>query len=458
MKRREFFKSVTELSLLTSSVVKKGNLLEGTEPQKGNRQIFLQREGNLLTLKGQPFRSLGVNKHEIFAAYYLADFFGGNLNRAVKDVLRSLDNLAETGLTIVRFHALPYWSAQIEDTYLKHRETFWQRFERMVRDCRERSIRLVPVLLWNIGAFVDIVGESLQDFANNPNSKSRNMFNAWVEDIVTRYKDDPTILFWEVTNEANLTVDLRPQLPKGVVPPTDLTKPYKHLTRNPGPRDWRNHWTADEMAAFVRETAFLIKSLDKNHLVAAGYSLPRPSAWHLWLGSLKRARKMDWTKDSDEEHANYIRMVHPEPLDFIDCHFYLGSQTTFDQLVLLKKVADDLDKPVYVGEVGVSSDLLGKDGYSSPIGLHGLKISLDALEALNVPLVLLWSWEDECSPTHEPVIRFSEHKEILKLLSETQKRWKQNLKPTRKGIHSDVEERLRALVQNWQELVSGQNR
>lgn len=43
------------------------------------------------------------------------------------------------------------------------------------------------------------------------------------------------------------------------------------------------------MAAFVRETTFLVKSLDPNHLVGTGFSLPRPYAWHLWLGSLRRA-------------------------------------------------------------------------------------------------------------------------------------------------------------------------
>jgi len=428
-----------------------GVLSARSAAQKEPKTSFLRHEGIQLLLNGQPFRSLGVNKHELLSAYYLADFFGGDLKTTLSAARHSLDALAKAGLTIIRFNALPHWSAQIEDTYLKQRDTFWQRFDEMVKDCRERGIRIVPVLLWNIGAFIDIVGESLQDFANNPRSKARRMFNDWVEDIVTRYRDDPTILFWEVTNEANLTVDLRPMFPQGIVPPTDLTKPHKHLTRNPGPRDWRNNWSADEMAAFVRETAFLIKFLDKNHLVAAGYSAPRPAAWHLWLGSLKRAKSMDWTKDSDEEQANYIRMVHPEPLDFVDCHFYLGGEdVNFDQLMLLKQVADELEKPLYVGESGVSAKLLGERGYANPIAQDGFRCLIEVMELLDVPLILFWSWDDFCKPPHEPVIRPHEHKEVLALLQEAQKRWTKNRQPSKRGISEEARQKIRAIASEWE--------
>ncbi len=414
---------------------------------------FLTRKGAQLLLNGQPFRSLGVNKHELFSAYYLADFFGGDRKAALSSARRSLDNLAKSGLTTIRFNALPHWSAQIEDTYMKSRDVFWQRFDEMVKDCQERGIRLIPVLLWNIGAFIDIVGESLQDFANHPRSKSRALFNAWVEEIVTKYRDDPTVLFWEITNEANLTVDLRPMFPQGIVPPTDLTKPYKHLTRNPGPRDWRNNWSADEMAAFVRETAVLVKSIDKNHLVAAGYSAPRPSAWHLWLGSLKRAEKMDWTKDSEEEQANFVRLVHPEPLDFVDCHIYLERGENFDQLVLLKRVANELDKPLYVGEAGISVKVLGEQGYAHPVAQDGLRLLLEAMETLDVPLVLVWAWEDFCQPPHEPNIRPEVHKDVVALLREVQSRWRANNQPSKREISDAQKQRLQSIAQRWREIV-----
>lgn len=445
MKRREFAQVIAGFSV--------GMLGTKVKPQPGVASSFLTYKGAQLLFNGQPFRSLGVNKHELLSAYYLSDFFGGDKKRTLSAARHSLDAIAESGLTIVRFNALPHWSAQIEDTYMKSRDVFWQHFDEMVKDCRERGIRLIPVLLWNIGAFVDIVGESLQDFANHPRSKSRSLFNVWVEDIVTRYRDDPTVLFWEITNEANLTVDLRPMSPQGIVPPADLTKPHKHLTRNPGPRDWRNNWSADEMAAFVRETAVLVKSIDKNHLVAAGYSAPRPSAWHLWLGSLKRAKRMDWTKDKEEEQANFVRLVHPEPLDFVDCHIYLERGENFDQLVLLKQVASELDKSFYVGEAGISVKVLGEQGYAHPVAQDGLRLLLEAMETLDVPLVLIWSWEDFCKPPHEPNIRPEVHKDVVALLKETQNRWRANTQPSKREISDAQKQRLQSIAQRWREIV-----
>lgn len=207
------------------------------------------------------------------------------------------------------------------------------------------------------------------------------------------------------------------------------------------------------MAAFVRETAVLVKSIDKNHLVAAGYSAPRPSAWHLWLGSLKRAEKMDWTKDSEEEQANFVRLVHPEPLDFVDCHIYLERGENFDQLVLLKRVANELDKPLYVGEAGISVKVLGEQGYAHPVAQDGLRLLLEAMETLDVPLVLVWAWEDFCQPPHEPNIRPEVHKDVVALLREVQSRWRANNQPSKREISDAQKQRLQSIAQRWREIV-----
>ncbi len=411
---------------------------------------FLCREGIQLLLDGQPFRTLGFNKHELLSLY-LADFFGRDRKEALTSARKSLDALAQTGMVALRVNALPFWPAEIERTYIEARDVFWKRFDEMVADCRQRGLRLIPVLMWHI-AFPDLASESLQDFVNHPRSKSRRLFEGWVEDIVTRYKDDPTILFWELTNEANLTVDLKPMFPQGVIVPRDLTKPYKHLVRNPGPRDERNNWSADELAAFVREITFLIKSLDPNHLVGTGFSLPRPSAWHLWLGSLRRAKKMDWTKDSEEEQANFIRLINPEPVDLISFHFYLGGEEALDQIVMLKRVADELEKPVYAGELGVSTKAVPQ-GYSHPAGQEGLRCVLEMMEALDVPMVLIWSWDDYCKPLHEPTVYSDKHSEVVAMLREFQGRWGKNFRPTTRGVSEITRQRLQTLLQDWRKVL-----
>ena len=413
---------------------------------------FLRREGIQLLLDGQPFRTLGVNKHELLSLY-LSDLLGRDRNEALTSVRKSLDALAQTGMVALRVNALPFWPAEIERTYIEARDVFWKRFDEMVSDCRQRGLRLIPVLMWHI-AFPDLANESLQDFVNHPRSNSRRLFEAWVEDIVTHYKDDPTILFWELTNEADLTVDLKPMFPQGVIMPRDLTKPYKHLVRNPGPRNERNNWSADELAAFVRETTLLIKSLDPNHLVGTGFSLPRPAAWHLWLVSLRRAKEMDWTKDSEEEQANFIRLINPEPVDLVSFHFYLGGEEALDQIVVLKRVADELDKPVYAGELGVSTKAVPQ-GYSHPTGQEGLRCVLEMMEALDVPIALIWAWEDYCEPLHEQSVYPDKQPEVVAVLKEFQGRWRKNLKPAVRGVSDVAHQRLQTLLQRWHEVLRG---
>jgi hypothetical protein len=444
MTRRQFLQASIGLG---ATVSVKATLNASQQPSP-----FLRREGFQLLLGGQPFRTLGVNKHELLSLY-LADLLGRDRNEALTSARKSLDALAQTGMVALRVNALPFWPAEIERTYFEARDVFWKRFEEMVSDCRQRGLKLIPVLMWHI-AFPDLASESLQDFINHPRSKSRKLFESWVEDIVTRYRDDPTILFWELTNEANSTVDLKPMSPQGVIPPRDLTKPYKHLVRNPAPRNERNNWSADELASFVRETTFLIKSLDPNHLVGTGFTLPRPSAWHLWLGSLRRAKKMDWTKDSEEEQANFIRLINPEPIDLISFHFYLDADETLDQILVLKQVADELDKPIYAGELGVSTKAVPQ-GYSHPVGREGLRCVLEMMEALDVPMGLIWSWDDYCKPPHEPTVYSDKHLEVVAMLKEFQERWRKNLQPLTRGISEAARHRLQALLQRWHKVSQG---
>jgi hypothetical protein len=442
MTRREFVK--VSLGLGAAVAAKsEAKALQQSSP-------FLRREGFQLLFGGQPFRTLGVNKHELLSLY-LADLLGRDRNEAFTSARKSLDALAQTGMVALRVNALPFWPAEIERTYFEARDVFWRRFDEMVSDCRQRGLKLIPVLMWHI-AFPDLASENLQDFANHPRSKSRRLFEAWVEDIVTRYRDDPTILFWELTNEANLTVDLKPMFPQGVIPPFDLTKPYKHLVRNPAPRNERNNWSADELASFVRETTFLIKSLDPNHLVGTGFSLPRPSAWHLWLGSLRRAKEMDWTKDSEEEQANFIRLINPEPIDLISFHFYLDADETLDQILVLNRVADELDKPIYAGELGVSTKAVPQ-GYSHPAGREGLRFVLEMMEALDVPMVLIWSWDDYCKPLHEPTVYSDKHLEVVAMLKKFQERWGKNFRPTTRGVSESTWQRLQTLLQDWRKVL-----
>lgn len=381
---------------------------------------FLTRDGSQLFLGDTPFRTVGVNKHELLDQY-LADLLGGNLTEARSTARASLDLLAELGIDTIRVRASQFWPAQIERTYLGEeatRVTFWARFDEMLSDCESRGIRVIPTIAWHLGSWPDLGHESLQDFVGNPHSKSRTLFDEWVRELVMRYRESTTVLFWELTNEANLLADLRPQLPQGVIGPPEA---HPHLVRLPIVRDEHNHMTSDELAAFTRETTALIKLLDPNHLVGTGFSIPRKAAWHLWLGSLRRSDKMDWTQDSAEQRADYLRLITPEPVDLISFHYYLNPGATLDELILIKDVADQLGRPFYCGELGLSHQTFPGRVYDHPNAVTGLRCALEAMDLLDVPIVLPWTWDEYGEPTHEPVL-WSQQSSVIDVLQQAQKR------------------------------------
>jgi hypothetical protein len=163
---------------------------------------------------------------------------------------------------------------------------------------------------------------------------------------------------------------------------------------------------------------------------------------------------MDWTKDSEEEQANFIRLINPEPIDLISFHFYLDADETLDQILVLKRVADELDKPIYAGELGVSTKAVPQ-GYSHPAGREGLRCVLEIMEALDVPMVLIWSWDDYCKPLHEPTVYSDKHLEVVAMLKKFQERWRKNLQPLTRGISEAIRHRLQSLLQSWHKILQG---
>jgi hypothetical protein len=417
---------------------------------------FLRRDGAQLLMGEVPFRSVGVNKHELLDMY-LADFLGQDLEASLTTARRSLDALRDLGVNVIRVRGSQFWPAQIEKTYLggdEARSVFWKRCDMMLADCQARGLKVVLTIAWHLGAWPDLGHESLQEFAGNPYSASCQLFQQWVSDLVTRYRDNDTILFWELTNEANLGADLRPQFPEGIIPPRDLSKPHSHIVSDPVVRDQRNHWSSEELAAFTRETTRFIKSLDPNHLVGTGFSAPRSAAWHLWMVSLRRSDRMDWQRDDAQEQADYLRLITPEPVDLISFHYYLSPDSSFDQIALIKRVADEMSKPVYCGELGVSAEAFPDGVYNHAGAQSGLECVLEAMQVLDVPLTLLWTWDEGTEPPHEPVIRPGDHPEAIEILRTAQTRAGNMKEPQSVGVSASTLEHLHQIVEKWRQNIT----
>ena len=217
-----------------------------------------------------------------------------------------------------------------------------------------------------------------------PGSAARALLFEYAQELATRYRDDPAILFWELTNEINLAADL------------DYgSRTDSHIATHmgtPAARSAADNFTSDEMATLVADLATFMKSIDPYHLVSPGYSRPRLSAWHLrsspeWGGA-------DWTHDDEAEMAQYVALTHPAPIDLVSVHLYpeaahLGLDGRDPDLIeRFQAAADAIDRPLFIGEFGDNDPTVSE--HRSANFTRGCM--LEMLER-RVPLSLIWVWE-----------------------------------------------------------------
>ncbi|MER8406063.1 cellulase family glycosylhydrolase [Mesorhizobium sp. M1307] len=227
---------------------------------------FIKTSGTNFTLDGRPFFVTGVNNH--YLTYGSQD-----------EVTRVLDDAVAMGANVVRTFLQPVigsldgskptiWDWRLEgeasnlavnSTYLLHWDPSQnkmaindgangiQKVDFLIAEAGKRRLRLIIAVLdfwaYTGGAQQMRAWYGSRDEATFffDDSRTKRDYRTWVRHVVQRvnpltrraYRDDPTIMAWELMNEGNAR-----------------------------PEALRLAWTA-EMSAYV-------KSLDSNHLVSSG--------------------------------------------------------------------------------------------------------------------------------------------------------------------------------------------
>ncbi|MFD2058421.1 cellulase family glycosylhydrolase [Mesorhizobium calcicola] len=227
---------------------------------------FIKTSGTNFTLDGSPFFVTGVNNHyltygsrdEVTRVLDDAVAMGANVVRIfLQPVIGSVDgsvatiwdwrlegdasNLAAKGTYLL------YWDPSQNRMAINDGTNGMQKVDFLIAEAGKRHLRLIVAVLdfWaytggaqQMRAWYGSSDESTF-FFNDPRTKRD--YRTWVRHVVQRvnpltglaYRDDPTIMAWELMNEGNAQ-----------------------------PEALRLAWTA-EMSAYV-------KSLDPNHLVSSG--------------------------------------------------------------------------------------------------------------------------------------------------------------------------------------------
>lgn len=349
-------------------------------PAQKGKPPFLQRQGTRLLLNGKPLRLVSVNKFDLFLRF----LEGGEAKQGAQ---QAIEEAAKQGFTVIRFAGVGFYPSHMR--HWANEKVYWGAFDELVQFAKRHGVRLVPVMSWNLYLFPDMANECVQDMLTNPDSRSRQYLWLYTYQLVSRYKNEPTILFWELTNEMNLGADLQFMFPYGrsELNPVHEGTAFMRLRRD--------NFTTEQMIPFLKEWARFVRQIDSNHLIGSGFSAPRPAAQHL-----RRAQgKGDWTEDNEQEMETYLRDTHPDPIDLISIHFYrkhdnlrFGNKDEDSARVLeaFKRAADRIGKPLYIGETG--------DDYSQRPHAPFLRDVLQQCRRLEIPLVLVWNWMSPGDP------------------------------------------------------------
>jgi len=358
---------------------------------------FVTRQGPTLRLDGREYRAIGVNMPDLHQTYFGTWFhiepIFGTPEKAREAIVAGIEDASRSGLAFIRFFASPGYPRDQAMLYDRDPGRYWALMDELFGLCRQHHLRLVPSLGTIPGPYLHFgeKGRAILD----PQSRTSAWVQRYVRQFVTRYRDDPTVLMWELVNEGMLHADVemegRKLLPAAVYPPGTQG------IREQGSLDDSLNWV--DYLKLYREHAALIRSLDPNHLVTSGDAQVRPEC------TSRRETFPHFTFRSDtwrEWLANNLAS-QPEPLDVFSFHFYGNDalaegnvpwkgMTTLQQMRGAARCVHAAEAPVFIGELGAAPN-----NQADPSG-RWLGAAIDAMETEGVSLMALWVWHFPWQP------------------------------------------------------------
>ncbi|AMV35981.1 cellulase family glycosylhydrolase [Planctomyces sp. SH-PL62] len=354
---------------------------------------FVAVQGARLVLDGREYRAVGANVphlHQIHLGtwFHLGQIYG-TPERAKAAAAAAIEDASRSGLAFLRFFAGPGYPIEADRLLTRDPDAYWRGMDELFALCRRSGLRLVPCL--NVTSWNSHVGEPRGAILDH-DSKTWRANEAYVRAFVTRYRDDPTVLMWELENELMLAADVdlkgSPLLPRSVYP-------EGATIRETGGREDSLTW---EMTRRIyREQAAFIKSLDPNHPVTSGDAGVRPEA------ASRRETFPDFRfrDDSWREHLANELAAQPEPLDVFSLHHYgpadpgpKGSGLdALGRARLAARAVGAARAPLFIGELGQDAPRFQSDPEAS-----WARAYLDMAEEEGISLVALWVWHFPWQP------------------------------------------------------------
>ena len=359
---------------------------------------FVTRQGSKLLLNGKEYRAIGVNipcLHQCFLGtwFHVGQIYGSP-EKAKQAMVAAIEDCEKSNLKFVRFFADPGYPLDRSLLYDKAPAAYWKGMDELFALCKQHNVKLIPSLQTFPGPY-GIFGETGQAILD-PNSKTYEAVHRYVREFVTRYKDDPTVLMWELVNEGMLNADVEMEgrklvPPKGVYPPGAAPREDGHNT---------DTLSFGMIVRLYKEHAAFIKSLDPNHMVTSGDGCVREEC----TSRRETFPNFKFRSDTWREWLGNNLLSQPEPLDVFSYHFYgtsgvIGTpnkpwagMSDIEWMRALVRCTRAANAPVFIGELGTSPN-----NRADPTS-KWLRECIPALEEEGVSLMALWVWHFTWQP------------------------------------------------------------
>lgn len=295
----------------------------GQALQFGSASGFVTRSGTKLMLNGQDYRFTGVNIYNANSVnnYWYTLGTGNGLAQAFDDI-----DAGTGGNAKVMRAWFGQWQLKPSNNTVD-----WSVFDHTINTAKAHGYKVVVVFADQDGTWDDGIKKTLDsqwyqsgyktvvsNVASTWNAVNQWTYKDYVGQVVNRYKNEPTVLMWQLTNEAE---------------PKAADGSCSDATSDAGAAALHNF--GDDMGGYI-------KGLDPNHLVS--------------LGSIGTGQC--------GTSGGRFKTVHDTPnIDLCEMHDYIANQDIIgDQwngMALRFQQCNELNKPLFVGEMGIDPNQVG---------------------------------------------------------------------------------------------------
>ncbi len=311
--------------------------------------------------EGKEFYGIGVNFYGAFSNYFTG---------AQPEFEGIFAKLAENGIKFCRINIGLYWPVDYK-LWEQDNSGYYEKLDEVIHSAEKHGIGIISSFFWNMQGVSDYFDEP-QNAWGNPDSKTRAYMAEYVEIIVNRYMESPSMWGYEFGNEINLSLDL-----PNAAELRDNTIHTELGTR--AARDKNDDLTSDIATPLLEDFASRVKALDKyGRMVTSGSAEPRPSQYN-------QKTKGSWDRDTFEQMSKALEFCNPAPMDMVSIHVYelldrflKPEENSYANLFKAYQEASlSQGKALFIGE------FYGKDLRCEDI--------IDAIVSTNVQLSAVWA-------------------------------------------------------------------